>query len=388
METPDLTSDSFWQGSGIHVALPPNAAPPSASLIEVATPHLPEGGCLFQTSGTTGQPKWVVLEKRAFLHSARVVNAHYDFTNSDHWLLALPIHHVGGFAIFARACLSNSKVTMLRKSWNCESFVKTLHDHSISVTSLVPSQLHDLVALNCPSPSSLRVVLVGGGRLDPALMRSAITLGWNVCATYGMTEAASQIAGQSPEHNRFDEPDVLEVLPHWDVETSASGTLIIRGPSLAKGYITVTDSTPLWEPISATAGLATRDVVRLWQHGTRTFLKFLGRSHSFIKVLGELVHLDTLEKYFRNFSGSDFPPFSLVPLPDPRREHRIALAIESLSNPPGFQGTLDAFNQSRPGFERIDSWHLIPHFPRTSLGKLATNELQQRVIQLVNRTAP
>lgn len=383
MATPDLTSDAFWRDRGVHVALPPDLTAPPTGLIELAQPHLPEGGCLFRTSGTTGEPKWVALEKRALLHSARVVNAHYNLTQSDTWLCALPLHHIGGFSIFARAWLSKSKVLFSLEKWNVENFVEQLNRNDIGVTSIVPTQLHDLVEAVAHAPPSLRVVVVGGGRIDPTLLREARRLGWPVCATYGMTETASQVASQALDHDLETNPEALEVLPHWEARTDETGTLLLRGPALAKGYIIVTQGELVWQPIDPELGLLTRDRVELHHDGTRSFLRFLGRNHSFLKILGELVPLEALEQRFRGLCPAGFPTVALLALPDPRREHRLVLVLESATPPMGLPALLDRFHQLSAPFERLSQTLCLPAFPRTDLGKVAQAKLQQWVMETV-----
>jgi len=370
-------SRTFWSSPEIHLAASPHHTLPPQHLLETAKPHLPEGGCLFLTSGTTGAPKWVALEKRAFLHSAKVVNAHYGLTREDRWLLALPLHHVGGFSILARACLTESEVSQAPAKWQVDDFVASLTASESTVTSLVPTQVHDLVTAQVRPPSRLRLVLVGGGRISPALLRDALNLGWPVCATFGMTEAASQIASQPLEHDRFESPDTLEVLPHWHLTTDAEDILTLQGPSLAKGYLVVYEGGTLWEPIDPTIGLKTRDRVKLLQDGARTFLNFLSRHENVVKINGELVSLEPLEERLAAILPRCCPPFALAALPDARRENRIVLVIESQAPAPdeSVAGALAEHNTACAPHERIDSIRLLPKLPRTELGKLARSRL-------------
>lgn len=354
------------------------SAPP-AGLVETARPHLPEGGCLFRTSGTTGEPKWAALEKRAFMHSARVVNAHYGLTKEDRWLRALPDCHVGGFSIYARCWLSASNLSILRGKWDSKNFVAQLKDNAVTVTSIVPTQLHDLVSERLRSPACLRVLMVGGGRIDPHLMRSALDLGWPVCATYGMTETASQVASQALDHDRRNDPETLEVLPHWNVSVDDQATLTVRGPSLAKGYVLVTTAGFSWQSIDAEQGLPTRDRVQLSQHGTRTFLRFLGREQSCLKILGELVHLDSLEQRIRHLCPAGFPPIALLALPDARREHVLVLAVESAVPPHGLERVLSVHHQTSHPCERISHQLCLAEFPRTTIGKINLAKLKAQV---------
>jgi len=371
-----LTSE-FWLAPDIFLALSPYQPVPPAHLIATAKPHLPEGGCLFMTSGTTGAPKWVALEKRALLHSARVVNAHYNLTASDHWLLTLPLHHVGGFSILARAYLTGSPVSQAPLKWHVTAFLDALVTTQATATSLVPTQVHDLVAAQMTPPPCLRLVLVGGGRINPDLLRQALELGWPVCATYGMTEAASQIASQPLEHDRMADPETLEVLPHWHVKTDSDNTLTIQGPALAKGFLSLDEHGATWEPIAPDSGFKTRDQIHLRLDGTRTFLTFLSRLDNVIKVNGELVSLESLEQQFVQCLPFASPPLALVAVPDPRRENRLLLVIESAAKVPSADlvTALAAFNANCAPHERIDALHTVSQFPRTDLGKLARTTL-------------
>ncbi len=63
----------------------------------------------------------------------------------------------------------------------------------ITHCSLVPAMLAALVELG-PPPASLRVALVGGQGLNPALAQRAIAAGWPIQVSYGMTETASAVA--------------------------------------------------------------------------------------------------------------------------------------------------------------------------------------------------
>lgn len=382
METPDLSSDTFWKSRGIHVALPTANAPLPAGLIPMAEPHLPEGGCLFLTSGTTGSPKWVALEKRAFLHSARVINARFDLTARDHWLVALPEHHVGGFSIHARAWLAGASVSRHRHDrWDPTELVKKLNALAITVTSLVPTQLHDLVACQLACPASLRLVFVGGGRLDPGLHEAAQHLGWPVCATYGMTETASQVATQASDAMHLGPQAPLEVLPHWDVESHAdTDCLIVRGPALARGYLTPGSSPS--EPFSWTAipdsELITSDRVRLHRDGLSTHITVLGRLDHVVKISGELVSLEAVEKDWSPWAGTECPVWCVVALPDPRREHQLVLVVESEANPvlrERLRQQLTDYNLGCPRLHSLTDIRFWPSLPRTNLGKLARHAL-------------
>ncbi|MES2474668.1 MAG: AMP-binding protein, partial [Verrucomicrobiota bacterium] len=177
MDTALLTSRAFWE----------DATPVMAGDRELV------GHVLFETSGSTGSPKWIALSKEALLISAQAVNAHLQVTKHSCWGLALPTHHVGGFGVAARAWQAGCRMAVFAGKWNPSLFREEMAAHQVTHTSLVPTQVHDLVQAKLAAPASLRAIVVGGGHLDEATGQAARDLGWPVLASYGMTEACSQI---------------------------------------------------------------------------------------------------------------------------------------------------------------------------------------------------
>lgn len=367
-----------WLSEANHIAVNPRAPTAADGLSSFADGHGLRGLCFFQTSGSEGLPKWVGLAKDAFLVSARSVNAHFEIGGEDHWLIALPLHHVGGFAIQARAWLSGSKVTRIEDlKWEPRRFAAVCDQHWITLTSLVPTQVYDLVQARAVCPSAVRVVMVGGGGLSQGLADAAAELGWPVFQTYGMTEAASQIAAQP--YNSFGalfDVTSLEVLPHWQVATDAQERLILRGPALAKGYaVRRGDGEWSWEAIDAGAGLRTRDRVRLWLHGARQYLRFVGRESGQVKILGELVHLAPLQQLLENLArqlGWRSLP-ALVALPDARRDSRLVLVVEEGQG--NAQSLLAQYQAQSTPLCEVSEVRMVASIPRSDLGKVEMPKL-------------
>lgn len=375
-------NDLFWRSGESFIALSPHRPHDADGLAEFAA-GLDETRSLiwFQTSGSEGVPKWVGLSREAFLASARAVNAHLEATSGDRWLIALPLHHVGGFSILARCQKSGSEFFYIVERWDGHHFVGRCRSERITLASLVPAQVHDLVQAKLEAPQGLRAVVVGGGALSKDLGVRAIALGWPVLQSYGMTEACSQIATEPLDHlyAGFD-PERLEVLAGWDVETDESGTLTVRGPALASGYAVKRDGAWSWEPLDGERGLVTRDRVQLWWHGTRRFLRFLGRESSFVKVLGELVNVAALQERLESLAvsaGIAPKDVVIVPVDDARKGTRLVLAGEG--DLQSLDKLKDGFNADVAGFERLDESRVVAELPRTSLGKLDLATLKWRL---------
>ncbi|MDB6139413.1 MAG: hypothetical protein JWO94_2485 [Verrucomicrobiaceae bacterium] len=365
----DLTSAGFWESDAPHVMCNPLHPAEADGLVAFMGPG---AWCLVQTSGTEGRSKWVALTKEAMLISAGAVNKHLEATARDRWLVALPVHHVGGFSILARAYAASAAVVHFQSKWNAAQFAQTCASEGITLTSLVPAQVFDLVREKLQAPDCLRAIVVGGGGLSQEVGHAALALGWRVLQSFGMTEACSQIATEPLDHlyAGFD-PDRLEVLPHWDVETDAEDHLIIRGASLAKGYASRDgEGRWSWQAIDAAQGLATRDRVALWNHGTRRFLRFTGRDSHALKILGELVHLGPLQAKLDALVMAAGKAV-IVPLPDERKGTALVLAMTSGD----MEKVRQQFNATVAPYERLDRCVKVQRIPLTDLGKVKVNEL-------------
>lgn len=366
-----MLNADFWNSPDCHVAVNPHQVETAAGLAAWAAAQSWQGLCFFQTSGSEGHPKWVALSKQAFLISAAAVNAHLAVTAADRWLIALPLHHVGGFAILARAYLSGSSVMQEVSRWQPMTFVETCQRQAITLVSLVPTQVHDLVTQQLACPAGLRVAIIGGGGMSPALAAAARSLGWPVFQSYGMTEAGSQIATR-PWHEPQAAPgdDWLEVLPHWQTQVDAESRLALRGPALAQGYAqSQTDGQWSWLPMGES--LTTRDRVELQTAGGRQWLRFVGRESGFIKILGELVHLAPLQARLDALAlqqkRAQMPV--IVALPDTRRESRLVLVSEE-AEVAEVAEVITAFNAEMPAFLHLSEVIHLPQIPRSPLGKV------------------
>ncbi|MFO1440963.1 MAG: AMP-binding protein [Verrucomicrobiaceae bacterium] len=363
---------TFWNNVSAHVALPPGVnAEGLQAFVEARFPN--EGTCLFQTSGTEGAPKWVVLTKDGVQRSAKAVNAHFGITADDRWLLALPLWHVGGFGILARAYAAGCEVTTLEGKWDAQAFAELATGSKSTLTSLVPTQVFDLVTARLKAPASMRVVLVGGAALSADLEKAALDLGWPIRRTYGMTETASQVASQSVAGGD------LEVLSLWDLQTDSDGILTIRGPALAKGYIHRDESKSWsWAEISATEGLRTRDRVSLSEVGGKLVLRFTGREAGTIKILGEFVSLSHIQERLEGLRlalGISHGDAAVCDMPDERAGARLVLAFSNLP-PADAERLMNALNDGLRAFEKIHQAREVPSIPRGELGKLRLEPLR------------
>jgi O-succinylbenzoic acid--CoA ligase len=360
MDPHSLVSPSFWQSEeSLHLS--PQCLTP--------VPDLPCPSLVFATSGSTGKPRQIVLSKTSLLLSAKVVNAHLQVDASSVWGLCLPWWHVGGMGVVARAYQAGAILSIDRERWQPDACMRWLRENAVTHLSLVPTQVHDLVAAGHRAPSSLRAVVVGGGRLERDLGRRARELGWPVLASYGMTEAGSQIATQdllALQQPYVSEP--LPLLPCWDVRATGQGILEISGPVLFHGEMIGEPGAWHYEP-RAGEWYQTQDCGEVMDG----HLRLRHRADALVKVLGELVDPTAIESALTD-AGLPAGRFAVIVVPDTRKEHRLVLAHEHL-DATVLASALDAYHQHCPGYARIESQQAIASLPRSDLGKILRREL-------------
>jgi O-succinylbenzoic acid--CoA ligase len=327
------------------------------------------GHVLFETSGSSGVPKSVAISKSALLASATAVNRHLAVTRDSCWGLVLPLHHVGGFGVAARAYEAGCQFQEFAQRWEPNSFRNWLETAGVTHTSLVPTQVHDLVKAERTAPSSLQAIVVGGGHLEAATGQAARDLGWPVLASYGMTEASSQIATQtlaSLGHPYQSAP--ISLLPVWDARVSAEGLLEITGPALFSGYVTGGKLTP-----RESAWHTTSDRVLLEKQAITP----LGRADNLVKILGELVDPEAIERELLFLSDGQLVPgtCAVIAIPDERAGNALVPVFEASVSRQVIDSTLALYEKQAPGFRRLRAAVVVEDFPRSGLGKLRRNEL-------------
>ena len=249
--------------------------------------------------------------------------------------------------------MSGGKVITMQGKWNAESFVEQLSAGSAHSTwvSLVPTQIVDIVQKMIAAPSSLKGCILGGGGIDQTILNNAQNLGWRVHQSYGMTEAASQIATAK-------EPGgALEVLPHISCKVSDVGTLQWTGESQFSGSIVGHNFIP------QNGWVETSDKIELREdtESKLRVLKFIGRSDRTVKILGELVDVEALEKEINEASDQQVVISTSI---DARRGTRLIPIVEAMPSAELY-GLINQYK----GIYQLEECE-VREFRRSALGKI------------------
>ena len=323
------------------------------------------GSIFLLTSGTSGTQKLVCLSKDAILSSSKSVNRHLGVSEGDRWLNTLPPHHIGGLSIYARAFLSKSKVDAI-EFWDPTIYYQLLKTSYISYSSLVPTQVYDLLELEEMAPKNVKTIVVGGSRLSSNLYQKAKKFEYPVVCSFGATELASQIATSTIGDER------LKILPHIEAKLGTNNTLHLRSPSLFSYYVkSVDDQFIIEHPKLEDGFFITEDHTKI-EDG---YLIPQGRSSEYVKILGEAVSLVKVE---RDFETSSNFPFCIIANPHERNGYELSLVCET-KDATAAVSAVQSWNKSCIGFERITSVSTKEMLPRNDLGKISKKIIEHDI---------
>ncbi|MDQ8191424.1 AMP-binding protein [Roseibacillus persicicus] len=324
----------------------------------LAAKHPELSGYLFATSGTTGSPKWILHRREGLDICAETVNTHFHCTASDTWGLALPEFHVGGFCLTHRARQAGGQLARFEQKWDATSFSLWAQENKVTITSLVPTQVFDLVKEKQTAPPKLRLALIGGEHLNNTLHAKAIALGWPLVTSYGMTETAGLIAAGKVGETH------LRPLPGWVLAKGQEGQLTIAGPGLFAGYLAESGLTETEIPFS------TKDLVD-FKDG---LLEVRGRCDDQIKIRGELVDLHNLRAGLAELIPSRRT--TVIALPEERCGYQLFPVIEG---PQAFDQEISQWNNQLPAFSRCQPAVFLTDWPKTPLGKIDFRALTEQI---------
>ena len=287
------------------------------------------------TSGSTGEPKGVVLTHDAIAASAAATSRRLGVGPDDHWLACLPLSHVGGLSVVFRALHERTALTVL------PGFAPAAVEASgATLVSLVSTALRRI------DPTSFRTIVLGGSQ--PPEDRPP-----NVVATYGMTETGSGV--------------VYDGLPLDGVELRVVDDEIhVRGPMLLRCYRDGADPTDSdgWFPTGDLGALD--DGGRLTVHGRRGDLIISG---------GENVWPEPVEAALRTHPA--IADAAVYGRPDPNWGQAVEalLVVADGATPPTLDEIREHVREQLAAFCAPRGVHIVDQVPKTSLGKVARGRL-------------
>ena len=207
-----------------------------------------------KTSGSTGEPKRMLVEKQRMRASARITCDFLGLKAGDRALLCMSLDYIAGKMMVVRAIERNLRLIVVEPSghplvkqicreWDMRSFRPLLASPNLGeeLAAMVPMQVYN--SLQVPEErerlKQINHLIIGGGAIDEAMAEELKTFPNHVWSTYGMTETLSHIALRrlsGPEASEWYTP-----FPSVSVSLNEEGCLVIDAPEVCKERLVTND---------------------------------------------------------------------------------------------------------------------------------------------------
>lgn len=190
-----------------------------------------------QTSGSTGVPKCIRVEKQRMLNSARITCDFLGLKSGDTALLCMPLDYIAGKMVVVRSIERQLRLTTVEASGHPLKNIT----NSFDFAAMVPMQVYNSlqVAEEREKLRTIKHLIIGGGPIDNDLQQQLSSFPNNVWSTYGMTETLSHIALRRLNGENAS----LWYTPFSTVSISlnANGCLVIEAPLVHEGRLETHD---------------------------------------------------------------------------------------------------------------------------------------------------
>ncbi|MFF9818658.1 class I adenylate-forming enzyme family protein [Streptomyces sp. NPDC014006] len=338
---------------------------------EAGTGYADDDFVVHCTSGSTGEPKGIVMSQAAITARVRFWGAELELSSADVVLCALPLAHCHGIDVLTLpTLLTGATVVFARgRHLTARGLARTIEQHGVTLMSGLPVMYQMLTGARgvpAASLSTLRTVISGSAPLAVSTQRQFLErYGIPLRQVYGLSEIGvicfdkAYAGGGSIGRPIAGVEFRLEPVPTGPGNETLY-ELYVRGPALARGYYRDPGATA---EMFEDGWLRTRDFVQVEPDGW--FVR--GRQSNFINVAGNKVGPLEVEAALRECPG--VREGSVVGIPDPETTERIAALIVTDQD-------FELGAVRRHLGERLLSYQLPQRYeitsalPRTPLGKI------------------
>lgn len=306
------------------------------------------------TSGSTGSPKEIHLDKEMMRSSAKRTNAFFGISSASRLHTCLDFKYIASKMMTVRADVADCRLTSEHPT--NQPLQDMTDEEEITLLSVVPSQMEWI--LNHQPDSRIRNILIGGAPIPPMLRRRIASSGYQAWESYGMTETASHIALRRVAE---DDSHPFETLPGITVSVNDNGCLVVS--------------------ISGMENIVTTDMAEI---SSPTAFRILGRADNCVISGGVKIIPELLESALGAFIAFNY---CISSVEDSKWGERLVLVVEKgdcaveeeyLAKAVGVR--LNQFKkQLNLGVKSPKEIICIKEFPRTSNGKLDRKALRQAV---------
>ena len=323
--------------------------------------HSEDPTLLVHTSGSTGQPKPLRVEKARMLNSARITCDFLKLRPNDTALLCMPLDYIAGKMVVVRSIERKLRLLNVKPSGNPLSDASLAQlsnpNEPITFAAMVPLQIFNTLQNSKERERLQRIrhLIIGGGSIDNELSAQLKDFPNAVWSTYGMTETLSHIALR--RLNGSESSDWYTPFDGVELSLNDDGCLVISAPAVCSQR------------------LATNDIaeLRLTEAG-RTEFRILGRKDNTINTGGIKVQMEEVEQALRPYLAA---PFVITK----RKNKKFGEEIVLLTEANDLKEVRSACVKVLPRYWQPAHYQHTEQLPTTETGKIARAKALQMVDQ-------
>ena len=283
------------------------------------------------TSGTTGVPKKINLEKQAMIYSALATAEFFNLKAGNRVLNCLSTNYIAGKMMLIRSMILGFEMDFVTPTSNPLKGNR----HHYDFVAMVPMQVQNSIL----ELSKVKKLIVGGSKISESLRNQLLEVPTQIFETYGMTETITHIAVKKIGEKSF------SVLPNVKIATDERGCLVIIASHISETKI------------------STNDVVELLSENQ--FL-LLGRIDNVINSGGVKLFPEQIEA---KLSDKIKQRFFVIGIPDEKLGEQVLIVIEGKT-------TLfdDLIFENLDPYEKPKSICFVTKFIETQSGKVMRKE--------------
>lgn len=270
---------------------------------------------LITTSGSTGSPKLVRLSEKNLLSNASSIIKYLGIKESDRAITTLPMNYTFGLSVINTHLSSGASIVLTNSSLMEKSFWETFENRKPTTFSGVPYTYNILEKLKFFEKKYpfMKTMTQAGGKLASASVRNISTkcksLGIKFFVMYGQSEATARMSYLSPD-KCFEKSEsvgiaipggsffILDAKGKKIEKPESTGVLHYKGENVSLGYANNYKDLNFSDENNGI--LNTGDLAKFDNDG---FWYIVGREKRFIKIFGNRVNLEDVEKYITNTFG-------------------------------------------------------------------------------------
>ena len=307
---------------------------------ESKTPQADQLATVIFSSGSTGDPKGVMLSHANVLSNIQQVSQVFMLDGRDKILGILPFFHSFGFmAALWMPAVNGFGVVYHPNPLDAQAIGELVHKYKVTFLIATPTFLQAYMRRCAPEHfGSLEYVLVGAEKL-PERLATAFedTFGIRPLEGYGCTECSPvvtvngrdfrapgfrQVGGR---RGKIGHPlpgvsvKIVDLDTGLPVTPGTAGMLLVKGPNVMQGYLGKPEKTA---EVLHDGWYTTGDVALMEEDG---FLTITDRLSRFSKIGGEMVPHIRIEDKLHELAGVTEQVFAVTSLPDEKKGERLAV---------------------------------------------------------------